>query len=115
MSRHSITDVTLPRLYRPVEIAEALGCSEWWVKEQARKRRVPFTRVGGAYRFTADHFAEIVRVFEERPQLAGQELALPQSTGRRPARPNPAAAATGRLRAKRPPRATRHEQVLSAA
>lgn len=60
-------DAALPRLYLPEEIAKALGCSEWWVKEQARRRRIPFTRAGGAYRFTAEHFEEIVDFFEERP------------------------------------------------
>ncbi|WP_372408729.1 helix-turn-helix domain-containing protein [Streptomyces luteireticuli] len=66
-SRHSVTGVTLPHLFRPAEIAEALGCSEWWVKEQARQRRIPFTRAGGAYRFTAEHLVEIIAIFEERP------------------------------------------------
>ncbi|WP_236241689.1 helix-turn-helix domain-containing protein [Streptomyces sp. CC228A] len=67
-SPHSATAVaTLPHLFRPAEIAEALGCSEWWIKEQARQRRIPFTRLGGAYRFTVEHVSEIVRLFEERP------------------------------------------------
>jgi excisionase family DNA binding protein len=52
------------RLYRPAEVAELLGCSEWWVKEQARKRRIPYSRIGGSYRFTAEHLAEIVRLHE---------------------------------------------------
>ncbi|MCC3774074.1 helix-turn-helix domain-containing protein [Streptomyces sp. UNOB3_S3] len=67
MKRARSVDVPLPHLYRPAEVAEAFGCSEWWVKEQARRRRIPFTRVGGAYRFTAEYFVEIVAVFEERP------------------------------------------------
>ncbi|MFI5703653.1 helix-turn-helix domain-containing protein [Streptomyces xanthochromogenes] len=66
-SRHSVTAVTLPHLFRPAEVATALGCSEWWLKEQARQSRIPFTRLGGAYRFTEDHVAEIIRLFEERP------------------------------------------------
>jgi hypothetical protein len=56
-----------PTLYRPAEIAKLLHCSEWWVKEQARKRRIPFSWIGGSYRFTEQHLAEIVRVFEVRP------------------------------------------------
>lgn len=54
----------LPPLYLPREIAKALGCSEWWVKEQARKRRIPFSWIGGSYRFTEEHLTEIIRLFE---------------------------------------------------
>lgn len=57
----------LPSLYLPSDIAKALHCSEWWVKEQARKGRIPFTKPAGSYRFTAEHFAEIMRIFESRP------------------------------------------------
>jgi excisionase family DNA binding protein len=56
-----------PRLLEPREVAALLGCSEWWVKEQARRRRIPFTKVGGAYRFTDEHLYEIIRIFEHRP------------------------------------------------
>ncbi|MFF8171803.1 DNA-binding protein [Streptomyces chartreusis] len=37
------------------------------MKEQARRGRIPFTKPGGSYRFTAEHFAEITRIFESRP------------------------------------------------
>ena len=59
------------QLHSPVEVAKALGCSEWWVKEQARRRRIPFTWIGGSYRFTAEHVREIIRVFEVRPNVDG--------------------------------------------
>ncbi|SMD24191.1 helix-turn-helix domain-containing protein [Lentzea albidocapillata] len=67
----------LPRLHTAEEIAEALGVSEWWVKEQARQRRVPFVKVGGAYRFTSAHLDEIVASHEQRPEHQ------PTSTARR--------------------------------
>jgi hypothetical protein len=35
--------------------------------EQARRRRIPFIRIGRRYLFTAEHVAEIVQRFEERP------------------------------------------------
>ena len=57
----------LTPLLTPGQVAKILGCSEWWVKEQARNRRIPFTRAGGAYRFTTEHVHEIVRIFEQRP------------------------------------------------
>ena len=53
--------------YRPAEVAQVLRCSEWWVKEQARQRRIPFCWIGGGYRFTVEHLAEIARLFEVRP------------------------------------------------
>lgn len=110
---------SLPRLYRPEEIAEALGCSAWWVKDRARRGLIPHTRVGRAYRFTAAHLAEIVRLHEERPKrsfssaLAGPAVASPPAARTRAAqssRPT-TAATTGHLRA-RPPRRTQYETVV---
>lgn len=107
-SRHSVTAVTLPHLFSPAEIAEALGCSEWWVKEQARRKRIPFTRPGGAYRFTAQHFEEIVRLFEERP-TRGPEV--PDVVPARRPRSRRAAEPPTRL-VSRPPRRSRQAQPL---
>jgi integrase len=53
--------------YRPAEVAKMLRCSEWWVKEQARRRRIPFCWIGGSYLFTEEHVASIVRLFELLP------------------------------------------------
>ncbi|GIJ07307.1 helix-turn-helix domain-containing protein [Micromonospora andamanensis] len=57
-------------LHRPAEVAKILRCSEWWVKEQARKGRIPFSWIGGGYRFTNEHITEMVRLFERRPASA---------------------------------------------
>ncbi|MCO5973753.1 helix-turn-helix domain-containing protein [Actinoallomurus soli] len=46
---------TTPLLHTPDEAAEKLRCKPSWLKEQARKRRIPFTFIGGAYRFTDAH------------------------------------------------------------
>ncbi|MDO0913028.1 helix-turn-helix domain-containing protein [Streptomyces sp. DT2A-34] len=108
----------LPRLYRPEEIAEALGCSAWWVKDRARRGLIPHTRVGRAYRFTAAHLAEIVRLHEERPQRSvtgtspSRAVTSPPAARTRATRsPGPTTASTpGRLRA-RPPRRTQYETV----
>ena len=54
--------------YRPADVARLLHCSQWWVKEQARRRRIPFCWIGGSYLFTEEHVAAIVRLFEVRPQ-----------------------------------------------
>jgi hypothetical protein len=53
--------------YRAAEVARMLRCSEWWVKEQARRRRIPFSWIGGSYLFTDEHVAAIVRLFEVQP------------------------------------------------
>lgn len=68
------------RLLTPTEVARTLKCSEWWVKEQARRRRIPFTKAGGAYRFTIEHVHEIVHIFEQRPSTDQEPEA---ATGRR--------------------------------
>lgn len=111
-------EAALPRLYRPEEIAEALGCSAWWVKDRARRSLIPHVRVGRAYRFTAEHLAEIIRLNEKRPTRSpGGAAAVPPTTtspvaracASQPRRPT-TASTTGRLRA-RPPRRTRYESV----
>ncbi|ALG05790.1 DNA-binding protein [Kibdelosporangium phytohabitans] len=53
-------------LYLPAEVAAMLRCSTWWVKEQARRERIPYIWIG-AYRFTSEHVTEIKALFERRP------------------------------------------------
>ncbi len=67
--------------YRAAEVARMLRCSEWWVKEQARRRRIPFSWIGGSYLFTDEHVAAIVRLFEVQPVEAGTP-ATATATGR---------------------------------
>ncbi|MEV8508114.1 helix-turn-helix domain-containing protein [Actinoplanes sp. NPDC051475] len=55
------------QLYTPAEVACRLRCSEWWVKEQARRRRIPFCWIGGSYRFTEEQVVATVRLFEVQP------------------------------------------------
>ncbi|MFG2130658.1 helix-turn-helix domain-containing protein [Streptomyces sp. NPDC048751] len=107
--RQKITD--LPQLYSAADVAQALRCSEWWVKEQARRGRIPFTKPGGSYRFTAEHVAEITRIFESRP-TGSSSAAVPvsQSARRRAA----TAVSVTSLKA-RPPRRARHGQSQSTA
>ncbi|WMX46334.1 DNA-binding protein [Streptomyces roseicoloratus] len=100
MSARGISSV-LPRLHTAKEVAEALGCSVWWVKERARRRLVPFTYVGGAYRFTAEHVAEIVRLHEEFPARAPQRPAPPAPV---PPSREPGAVRPGPKLTARPPR-----------
>jgi hypothetical protein len=64
------TPPTQPTLRTAAEVAVVLRCSEWWVKEQARRRRIPFCWIGGSYRFTDEHVTAIVRLFEVSPEAA---------------------------------------------
>ncbi|WP_369242681.1 helix-turn-helix domain-containing protein [Streptomyces sp. R21] len=104
----------MPRLYRPEEIAETLGCSVWWVKDRARRRLIPHTRVGRAYRFTAGHLAEIIRIHEEPATRSAQRThprtpqPAPTTTSSRTGRlPQPPMPSAQRLQA-RPPRRSQY-------
>jgi hypothetical protein len=99
--------------YRPAEVAQTLRCSEWWVKEQARRRRIPFFWIGGSYLFTEEHIVTIVSLFEVRPTEQSGPLGL---VGR--SAPHPGvldADAPGRLRARAPRRARRTDPTTTAA
>src|SRR5436309_1514564 len=67
-----------PTFFLPSEVAATLRCSEWWVKEQARQHRIPFCWIGGGYKFTAEHVAEIARLFEVRPIEAPERVVTVQ-------------------------------------
>ncbi|MGW1744910.1 helix-turn-helix domain-containing protein [Streptomyces sp. NPDC002092] len=109
------TGAALPRLYVPEEVAAVLGCSAWWVKDRARRRLIPFARVGRAYRFTGEHLAEIIRMHEARPALAQQPSASVPARKSPAPQPSPSpAVATAQLRA-RPPRRARQGQFGTAA
>ncbi|MDQ0941789.1 helix-turn-helix domain-containing protein [Streptomyces sp. V1I1] len=98
-----LKNLSLPPTYSPAEVAEALDCSEWWVKEQARRRRIPFIRSGSGYRFTKGHVEEIFRIFEERPSQRDAPAQTAASSVRRTS--DSTATAVVKLRARRPRRA----------
>ena len=90
--------------YLPREVAQILKCSEWWVKEQARRRRIPFCWVGGGYRFTPDHVIEITRLFEHKAMPA-EVISIETHRARRKPPRRDSAAPTAQLKARLPPRA----------
>ena len=49
------------------EAATILRVKPSWLQRRAAARSIPFTMLGGAYHFTAEHIAEIVRMNEKRP------------------------------------------------
>jgi excisionase family DNA binding protein len=60
-----------PTLYTAAEAAEILRVKQSWLERQAAARQIPFTMLGGAYRFTADHLAVIVQTYEIVPSPSG--------------------------------------------
>jgi hypothetical protein len=65
------------RVYEAVEAAIILRCKPSWLREKARRREIPFTLIGGAYRWTDAHLAEIIRLGEQAPptQLPRRRIA----------------------------------------
>jgi excisionase family DNA binding protein len=60
-------DTTALQLYTTEEAARILRVRSGWLERQAAARKIPFTMLGGSYRFTTDHLAEIVVIFEQSP------------------------------------------------
>ncbi len=56
-----------PRVHTPEEAAEILKVRKGWLERQAAARKIPFTMLGGCYRFSDRHLAEIVRMYEQIP------------------------------------------------
>jgi excisionase family DNA binding protein len=64
------------------EAAAILRVKASWLERQAAARKIPFTMLGGSYRFTADHLATIVTQHENRPVSAA-----PSAPEQRPHKP----------------------------
>lgn len=101
-----------PVLYRPAEVARMLRCSEWWVREQARNRRIPFSWIGGSYRFTDEHVTEIVRLSEVVPTPRASSTVGESAGPRNVAQPDPPKT---RLKARTPRRAANVARDSNAA
>lgn len=100
----------IPEFYLPAEVAKMLRCSEWWVKEQARRGRIPFCWIGGGYRFLPEHLTEIVQMFERRtggPSPTPPASAPRRKTGRTAIRRSGTSTQPADLMARVPPRARR--------
>lgn len=102
-----VSDITF---YLPRDVARILKCSEWWVKEQARKRRIPFCWIGGGYRFTPDHVGEIVRLSERRAECA-EVIPVEAQRARRSRSAREPFAPSAQLTARIPARARRSQDA----
>ncbi len=99
--------------YRAAEVARMLRCSEWWIKEQARRRRIPYAWIGGSYLFTEEHIAAIVRLFEVLPSDDAPAVHRRGPADRQPSGGKDEGATPIRLRA-RPPRRSRRAEGSAA-
>ena len=54
-------------IYTVAEAAAILRVKESWLQRQAAARKIPFTMLGGTYRFTVEHLVSIVRINEKSP------------------------------------------------
>nr|WP_255345743.1 helix-turn-helix domain-containing protein [Streptomyces chartreusis] len=114
--RVSQKTTALPQLHAAADVALALGCSEWWVKEQARRGRIPFTKPGGSYRFTTEHFEEITRIFESRPtESSGTPVPVPRAVSQAPRRRATTVVTGSSLKARTPRRARQGQSQSTAA
>lgn len=90
-----------PAVYTAEEAAEILRVKKGWLERQAAARKIPFTMLGGSYKFTSSHLSAIVRMHEQAPAPPGwegdgdtrsrQRSAQPRVTdrGSSPLRPRP--------------------------
>lgn len=60
----------------PEEVAEVLGMSPWWVREQARRGRIPHLRMGkGRIRLLPQHVDALVALVTVEPLTAANSAA----------------------------------------
>jgi excisionase family DNA binding protein len=68
-----------PALYTAAEAAEILKVKRSWLERQAAARKIPFTMLGGAYKFTDGHLATIIQMHENMPSASGKRGSRPRS------------------------------------
>ena len=82
MSTHDTRST--PKVHTKAEAAVLLRVRESWLERRAAARDIPFTMLGGAYHFTDEHLAEIVRMNESIPAAkAPGQPERPRSVRRR--------------------------------
>jgi excisionase family DNA binding protein len=64
-------DQGAPTLYTAEEAAEILRVKKSWLERHAAARKIPFTMLGGSYRFTSAHLFAIIRMNEQVPSSSG--------------------------------------------
>ncbi|MGW9637482.1 helix-turn-helix domain-containing protein [Nocardiopsis alba] len=67
------------------QVADQLQVKPSWLRARCEGREVPFTMLGGSYRFTETHVEAIVQQYEQAPK-ARRARAVPQEVPRLEAR-----------------------------
>ena len=67
------------------EAAAILRVKRSWLQRRAAARKIPFTMLGGAYHFTAEHITEIVRINEKLPAATREPRTARRKTQERQA------------------------------
>jgi excisionase family DNA binding protein len=67
-----------PALYTAAGAAEILKVKRSWLERQAAARKIPFTMLGGTYRFTDAHLAAIIQIHEKMPSASGKRGTRPR-------------------------------------
>ncbi|MFM9654991.1 MULTISPECIES: helix-turn-helix domain-containing protein [Streptomyces] len=74
--------MTLPRLFFTVaEVAEAVGVSRYWLREQARTGRISAGFAAGAWRFSGPQLDALVEQIKQNDRTPAQQPSA-SSTGR---------------------------------
>ncbi|WP_372493966.1 helix-turn-helix domain-containing protein [Salinispora arenicola] len=66
----------MPTLLTADEAATILRVKASWLERHAASRKIPFTMLGGCYRFTTEHIRRIVEIFEASPRGVGESTEL---------------------------------------
>ena len=54
-------------IFTTAEAAAILKVKESWLEKRAAARQIPFTMLGGGYRFSSQHIQQIICAFEVSP------------------------------------------------
>jgi excisionase family DNA binding protein len=77
------TSAGQPVMHTAEEAARLLKVKQSWLERQAAARKVPFSMLGGSYRFSDRHLAEIVRMNEVVPVGSFPDLSQPERAPRK--------------------------------
>ncbi len=64
------------------QVAEQLQIKPSWLRTQCENRQVPFTMLGGSYRFTEKHVEQIIHHFEKQPRTRPTRTPAPKNVTR---------------------------------
>ncbi|MFE1170410.1 helix-turn-helix domain-containing protein [Nocardiopsis sp. NPDC058789] len=84
----------MTRVFTVDQVAEQLQVKPSWIRARCEGREIPFTMLGGSYRFTPEHVDQIVRQYEQapasrrRPPQAASPKGVTRLEARTPRGPN---------------------------